>query len=209
MTKSEFARAEDGTLRVRTTKRGSVMWNKDEKPDQTHELNTEPTESFQPPVARVLTSELATIGRSIKIKGEVTGDEDLMIQGRVEGSVDLKQHSVTVGADGEVKASITARVVTVEGKVEGDLTAEEQVVLLSSACVEGDIAAPTLVLEDGARFSGGVDMGDVAKRQVKTDRPTPPQAKVAPDVSSRPLGLGDDSSENGTKAKDAPATLAT
>ena len=105
------------------------MWNKDEMPDQTHELNTEPTESFQPPVARVLTSKLATIGRSIKIKGEVTGDEDLMIQGRVEGSVDLKQHSVTVGADGEVKASITARVVTVEGKVEGDLTAEEQVVL--------------------------------------------------------------------------------
>jgi cytoskeletal protein CcmA (bactofilin family) len=109
-------------------------------------------------------SERATIGRSITIRGEVTGDEDLLIQGRVDGSVDLKQHSVTVGREGEVKANITARVVTVEGKVEGNLSADEQVILRASATVQGDITAPRVVLEDGARFRGGVDMGEAAKK---------------------------------------------
>jgi cytoskeletal protein CcmA (bactofilin family) len=108
--------------------------------------------------------ERATIGRSITIRGEVTGDEDLLIQGRGEGSVDLKQHAVTVGSEGEVKADIVARVVTVEGKVDGNLTAEEQVVLRGSARVQGDISAPRIMLEDGAYFRGGVDMGESAGR---------------------------------------------
>lgn len=110
----------------------------------------------------------ATIGRSITIRGEVTGDEDLLIQGRVDGSVNLKQHTVTVGADGEVKANVIGRVVTVEGSVEGNLTADEQVILRSSAQVEGDIAAPRVVLEDGARFRGGVDMGGASGRHDRT-----------------------------------------
>lgn len=102
--------------------------------------------------------ERATIGRSITVRGEVTGDEDLLIQGRVEGTVDLKQNSVTVGPDGEVKADISGRVVTVEGSVEGNLRAEEQVVLRSTGRLQGDISAPRVTLEDGAYFRGGVDM---------------------------------------------------
>lgn len=104
--------------------------------------------------------ERATIGRSITIRGDVTGDEDLVIQGRVEGSVDLKEHAVTVGPEGEVKADVRGRVVTVEGHVEGNLRAEEQVVLRGSARVLGDIAAARVTLEDGAYFSGGVEMTD-------------------------------------------------
>jgi len=116
--------------------------------------------------------DMATIGRSIAIKGEVTGNEDLLIQGKVDGSVDLQQHSVTVGPDGEVHASIVGRVVMVEGKVEGNITAEEQVILRSSASVQGDITAPRVVLEDGARFRGGVDMGDAAGiRGARKDAP--------------------------------------
>jgi cytoskeletal protein CcmA (bactofilin family) len=106
----------------------------------------------------------AMIGRSIAIKGEVTGDEDMVIQGRVEGSVDLKQHSVTVGPEGEVKANIIARTVTVEGRVVGNLSGEEQVVLRASARVEGDIVAPRVVLEDGTLFRGSVEMGEAAHR---------------------------------------------
>lgn len=106
----------------------------------------------------------AVIGSSINIKGEVAGDEDLVIEGRVEGSVELDQNTVTVGPDGDVTADITARIVTVEGHVEGDLTADEQIVLRSSAQVEGDITAPRVVLEDGARFRGGVDMGEASKK---------------------------------------------
>ena len=104
----------------------------------------------------------ATIGPSITIKGEVSGDEDLLIQGRVEGSIDLKERAVTVGPDGKVNAGIDGRVVTVEGKVEGNLQALEQVILRSSARVQGDIKAPRVVLEDGATFRGMVDMGEPA-----------------------------------------------
>jgi cytoskeletal protein CcmA (bactofilin family) len=120
--------------------------------------------------------ERATIGRSITIKGEVTGDEDLLIQGRVDGSIDLKQHAITVGREGEVKANITGRIVTVEGKVEGNLSADEQVILRASATVQGDISAPRVVLEDGARFRGGVDMAD----------PATPKRQAAPQQAARP-----------------------
>jgi len=105
----------------------------------------------------------ATIGPSISIKGDVTGSEDLLIQGRVDGSVTLDHHSVSVGSEGQVKANITGRVITIEGKVDGDLTAEEQIVLLGSAQVHGDIKAPRVVLEDGATFRGLVDMGAPGK----------------------------------------------
>lgn len=138
------------------------MWKKDEAADPTPSPRPEARQRSERPGAGTGSGELATIGRSISIKGEVTGNEDLLIQGRVDGSVDLKQHSVTVGTEGEVKADIVARVVTVEGRVEGNVKGDEQVILRSSAVVEGDITAPRVVLEDGARFRGGVDMGEVA-----------------------------------------------
>jgi cytoskeletal protein CcmA (bactofilin family) len=138
------------------------MWRRDEAPNP---MPTEPQPEKQalrqdtlrssPPVA----GERATIGRSITIRGEVSGDEDLLIQGQVEGSVDLKDQAVTVGREGTVKANITGRMVTVEGEVEGNLKADEQVILRSSAKVQGDIVAPRVVLEDGAAFRGGIDMG--------------------------------------------------
>lgn len=148
------------------------MWKKEEmqSPTPTPRMDPTPAPERTAPASyanpHATSGERATIGRSITIKGEVTGDEDLLIQGRVDGSVDLKQHSVTVGREGEVKANIAARVVTVEGRVEGNLSADEQVILRASATVQGDISAPRVVLEDGARFRGGVDMGDsgVAKK---------------------------------------------
>jgi len=131
------------------------MWKKDEAPEtpEASPRQEKPGRSEPPP-------RQATIGRSIAIKGEVTGNEDLLIEGTVDGSVDLTEHTVTVGKEGEVKASIKGRVVTVEGSVVGDLKAEERVVLRSSARVEGDIVSPRVVLDDGARFRGGVDMGE-------------------------------------------------
>jgi cytoskeletal protein CcmA (bactofilin family) len=124
----------------------------------------------------------ATIGSAIKIKGEVTGDEDLLIQGRVDGSVELREHAVTVGTDGRVTASISARVVMVEGRVDGDIEARERIVLRSSSQVEGDITAPRVVLEDGARFRGGVDMGDpsTSGRSGETSRPSSSSTSGSP-----------------------------
>jgi cytoskeletal protein CcmA (bactofilin family) len=100
----------------------------------------------------------AIIGPSIKIKGDVSGDEDLMIQGRVDGKVKLAKHNVTIGSDGHVKADVHGRTVVVEGQVEGDLQAKEQIILRHTARVEGSIAAPRVTLEDGAVFRGGIEM---------------------------------------------------
>lgn len=104
----------------------------------------------------------ATIGPSITIKGDVTGDEDLVIQGRIEGTVTLKKHNVVIGPEGNVRANVHGRSVTVEGEVSGDLHGLEQVVLRKSAKVDGNIQAPRVTLEDGARFRGGIDMGEGA-----------------------------------------------
>jgi cytoskeletal protein CcmA (bactofilin family) len=167
------------------------MWKKEDTPDPLPTPRPEPVPGFERVVPPRPAGERATIGRSITINGQVSGDEDLLIQGRVDGSVNLKQHAVTVGPEGEIKADITARLITVEGRVEGNLGAQEQVILRGSAVVEGNITAPRVVLEDGARFRGGVDMGDTLKRSghgagvtpqasaPEAGRPAPVGARVA------------------------------
>ena len=100
----------------------------------------------------------ATIGPSIFIKGDLAGEEDLVIEGRVEGKVDLKQHNVTIGKNGRVKADVFGRIVTVEGEVDGNVFAAEQAVLRQSGAVRGNITSPRVTLEDGSRFKGSIDM---------------------------------------------------
>jgi cytoskeletal protein CcmA (bactofilin family) len=106
------------------------------------------------------------IGPSIRIKGEVSGDEDLLIQGRVEGTIALKAHEVSVGESGQVFADILAKTVRVDGKVQGDITAMENVVISKLGNVRGNITAPRVLLEDGAVFKGSIDMdpGDSVAR---------------------------------------------
>ena len=137
----------------------------------------------------------ATIGPSIRIKGDVTGNEDLLIQGEVDGSVTLEKHVVGVGSEGRVKANIIGRVITIDGKVEGDLTAQEQIILRGSAQVQGDIKAPRVVLEDGATFRGLVDMGTTATEPASAPtKPTP--GKTSGSTSS------EGSSATGAKGKE-------
>ncbi len=139
------------------------MRKKDEMLDRRSKAVGNSTLKAKTPTVPSRTPELTVIARSIEIKGEVTGDEDLLIEGRVEGSVDLRTRLVTVGPEGDVKASILGRVVSVEGRVQGNLTAEKKIVLLSSASVEGDLVAPRVVLEDGASFRGGINTGAAGK----------------------------------------------
>lgn len=188
------------------------MWKKDEQTDSTPESTRE---AAQRPPSRGDSGKgngIATIGRSIRIKGDVTGDEDLLIQGHVDGSVKLEQHAVTVGANGRVHASISARIVTVEGEVEGNLTAEERVVLRSSARVQGDIEAPRVVLEDGASFRGGIDMGEPAPARGSGSRGTSKGTGTAntptasgPTSTSGPDRSDDADSGSGKKAKKSEA----
>lgn len=132
------------------------MWKKSEL-DQT--ANATMPVPPQPRVSTPAPLEGATIGPSISIRGEVSGNEDLVIRGRVDGSVNLKEHSVTIGRDGHVHAELHARVVEVEGRLEGDVHGMEQVIVRANGDLRGNVKAPRVSLEDGCRFKGSIDMG--------------------------------------------------
>jgi cytoskeletal protein CcmA (bactofilin family) len=119
------------------------------------------TASEPPPVARPVTtttSDQATIGKSLVIKGEVTGSESLYIDGRVEGSINLSGNRVTIGRNGVVAANINAREIVVLGKVRGNLTASDRVDIRSDGSLTGDVVAARISIEDGAFFKGGIDI---------------------------------------------------
>lgn len=100
----------------------------------------------------------ATIGATIHIKGDVTGDENLTVEGTVEGTITVKQHSLHIGKNGRINADIYARVIRIDGQVEGNLHADEQVVIRQSGVVRGNITSPRLSMEDGCSFKGSIDM---------------------------------------------------
>jgi cytoskeletal protein CcmA (bactofilin family) len=102
--------------------------------------------------------ESASIGKSIVIKGEVSGSEDLVIEGNVEGKIELRDHILSIGSSGRVQAHITAKAIVVHGEVTGNLTAADKVEIRENGAVEGDIVAPRVAIADGARFRGSIDM---------------------------------------------------
>jgi len=110
-------------------------------------------------------AEVAHIGKSVLIKGELSGSEDLYLDGEVEGSVDLKQHSLTVGPHGRIRANIRAREVIVHGKVDGNIAGDEKVELKKSAVLTGDITTQRIMIEDGAFFKGAIDLLKDGKSQ--------------------------------------------
>ena len=118
---------------------------------------SEPTGAPRPAVA-ASTADQATIGKSLVIKGEVTGSESLYIDGRVEGSINLAGNRVTVGRNGVVSANINAREIVVLGKVRGNLTASDRVDIRSDGSLTGDVVAARISIEDGAFFKGGIDI---------------------------------------------------
>jgi len=173
------------------------MWKKEEESNPTTDTSVgtgSPAPSMSAKRPKSSSAESATIGRSITIRGDVTGDEDLYIQGRVEGTIDLKQHNVTVGPEGRVKANIKGRMVTIEGEVDGNVSGQEQVALRSASKVSGDIVAPRVVLEDGASFLGSIDMSgktdsgaSVKTTSFSAERPKPdpvPKSSTAESMGS-------------------------
>ena len=111
------------------------------------------------------------IGTQIKLTGDISGDEDVEIQGRVEGTINLKKNLV-IATGGSVDAKIHAKNVTIAGKVKGDVTADERVELLASGSLEGNVRAPKIVISEGAHFRGSVDMS--------SSRPETPKAPELP-----------------------------
>lgn len=100
----------------------------------------------------------ATIGASIRFKGDLSGEEDFVIQGRVDGTITLKKNNLTIGVDGKVHADINASTITVEGELRGDLMGSEKVIIRKTGNVLGNIVSPRVTLEDGAKFKGSIEM---------------------------------------------------
>ncbi len=144
------------------------------------------TPAYEPaPVARPGTpasatqapNDQATIGKSLVVKGEVTGSESLYIDGKVEGAINLPGNRVTVGRNGQVSANISAREVVVLGKVKGNINASDRVDIRSEGALTGDVIAQRISIEDGAFFKGGIDIRK------------PGQEKPAAEIKSANLGV--------------------
>ena len=111
-----------------------------------------------------LSADLAQIGKSVVIKGELSGSEDLYVDGQVEGTISLKNNSLTVGTHGQVKASVEAKGIVVQGKLEGNVNASDRVDLRKSAIVTGDISTQRISIEEGAYLKGKVDIQGKAEK---------------------------------------------
>src|SRR6266542_1200740 len=127
------------------------------------------------------------IGKSVVIKGELTGSEDLTIEGHVEGKIELRQNILTIGPNGRIKAQVFAKSVIILGEVTGNVTASEKVDLRDNGSVDGDIAAPRVAIAEGAHFRGSIDMqraaakpGETPKTGEAASKPAPPAAAAAP-----------------------------
>jgi cytoskeletal protein CcmA (bactofilin family) len=130
------------------------MWKKPE----TEDLHPQPAAPADESAVFQPVKKYATIGQTIHIKGDLMGEEDLVIDGYVDGKVRLGQHNVTVGKNGHVRADIYGNIISIEGDVEGNLFGADQLILRKSSKVRGNIFAPRVVLEDGSDFKGNIDM---------------------------------------------------
>lgn len=131
----------------------------------------------------------AVIGSSISIKGEVSGSENLLVLGSIEGTINLKENTVTVGKGARVNANIFGNIIHVEGEVTGDLKGKEQVVVHKTGHVRGNIASPRLSLEDGAKLKGSIDTeaaGDVTVSDKHFEKKLKPSTVIVPNITDTP-----------------------
>ena len=123
------------------------------------------------------------IGKSVVIKGELNGSEDLTIEGQVEGKIELRQNVLTIGANGRIKAQVFAKAVIILGEVTGNVTATEKVDIRDNGSVDGDIASPRVAIAEGAHFRGAIDMqraGDKDHKDKTRARSRPPRRQPHP-----------------------------
>lgn len=138
---------------------------------------------------RVTEHKRSVLSPSMTLKGDISGTEDLVLEGKMEGTISLPKNEILIGSDGQVKADLTALKVTIEGRVTGDIRGSERVVIKSSGRVEGNIVAPRVVLEDGCQFKGSVEMnteGSNASSNASASKPNEQATAKAQDAKSKP-----------------------
>jgi cytoskeletal protein CcmA (bactofilin family) len=113
--------------------------------------------------------DIVNIGKSVVIKGELNGSEDLTIEGHVEGTIQLRDHVLTIGPNGRIKAQVFAKSVIVLGEVTGNVTASEKVDIRDNGSVDGDIVSPRVAIAEGAHFRGSVDMQRTGAHPTKAE----------------------------------------
>jgi cytoskeletal protein CcmA (bactofilin family) len=135
------------------------------------------------------------IGKSVVIKGELTGSEDLTIEGHVEGKIELRQNVLTIGPNGKIKAQVFAKSVVILGEVTGNVTASEKVDLRDNGSIDGDITAPRVAIAEGAHFRGSIDMQRTGKAAEAKPAHTPasqaqPSSSAAAQSTAHPAPAG-------------------
>jgi cytoskeletal protein CcmA (bactofilin family) len=170
------------------------MWKPSQSGPTTPSFNPEPTRPAAPASsaeypnrAPATAGEQASIGKGLIIKGEITGSESLFIDGKVEGTIALPGNRVTVGRNGQVASSITAREIVILGKVRGNIAATDRVDIRAEGALTGDVTAARISIEDGAYFKGGID---IKKSEAKTVAETRSVAEI------KPLGSAHDSASH-------------
>jgi cytoskeletal protein CcmA (bactofilin family) len=129
------------------------------------------------------------IGKSVVIKGELSGSEDLTIEGQVDGKIELRQNVLTIGPNGKIKAQVFAKSVVILGEVTGNVTASEKVDIRDNGSVDGDIAAPRVAIAEGAHFRGSIDMQRAGgKPDQKADQKAEAKPAAAPSQPAQPTG---------------------
>jgi cytoskeletal protein CcmA (bactofilin family) len=128
--------------------------------------------------------DVVNIGKSVVIKGELNGSEDLTIEGHVEGKIELRDHVLTIGPNGKIKAELFAKSVVVLGEVVGNVSASEKVDIRENGSVDGDITSPRVAIAEGAHFRGSVDMAQKGKAAAG---PRPAEAKPQPVPQPQPV----------------------
>jgi cytoskeletal protein CcmA (bactofilin family) len=135
------------------------------------------------------TRDVVNIGKSVVIKGELNGSEDLTVEGHVEGRIELKEHVLTIGPHGRIKAEILAKSVIVLGEVTGNIAASEKVDIRDNGSVDGDIVSPRVAIAEGAHFRGSVDMQRKADKPAAAQQPAKAEAKPAPQPGVAKAGV--------------------
>jgi cytoskeletal protein CcmA (bactofilin family) len=171
------------------------MWKRDEavKPTGSQPVASAapvaPTQPASAPVtpqpdSRRIERDVVNIGKSVVIKGELNGSEDLTVEGQVEGKIELKEHVLTIGPNGKIKAQVFAKAVIVLGEVNGNITTTEKVDIRDGGSVDGDIVSPRVAIAEGAHFRGTVDMqrkgGAVVQPQAQASKPAAPASQPQP-----------------------------
>ena len=173
------------------------MWKRDEavRPASGQPAAPQPpaasagTSSPRQDVGRSFERDIVNIGKSIVIKGELNGSEDLTIEGQVEGTIQLSDHVLTIGPNGRIKAQVFAKAVIVLGEVNGNVTATDKVDIRDNGSVDGDISSPRVAIAEGAHFRGSVDMQKKGAPQAKpaaAAAPAPAPAAMHAQPATRP-----------------------